>query len=345
MYHYLWLFNPPHYLYKSKPMFKYFDFPIFNPDRFQGAGKTKNYFEGWYFKIVNAAGDAAFAVIPGIAIDPEGKGHAFIQILDGKANKAAYHTFELDQFSAKKDRFEIQIGNNFFSENTMILEGLELTGELQFSNCVKWPSHWYSPGIMGPFSFVPFMECYHGIVSMGHTIQGSLKHHDKKLVFDGGKGYIEKDWGRSFPSAYVWMQSNHFKTNEDLRFKLSVARIPWVTGEFTGFIAGLYDGKQLIRFTTYNRCKLQYVGLDHQEVTIGIDHPQYHLRVRAAKQDGTLLASPIHGFMTGRIEESMTASIDVELYDRRNQLVLKDTGCHAGLEIAGKTELLLKNKS
>ncbi|WP_243392439.1 MULTISPECIES: tocopherol cyclase family protein [unclassified Mesotoga] len=26
----------------------------------------------------------------------------------------------------------------------------------------------------------------------------------------GGKGYIEKDWGRSLPDAWIWMQSNNF---------------------------------------------------------------------------------------------------------------------------------------
>ncbi|MBK8110872.1 MAG: hypothetical protein IPK46_11345 [Saprospiraceae bacterium] len=95
-------------------MFGNINFPLFNPDRFQGWGKKQNYFEGWYFKIINAHGNAAFAVIPGIAIDKQGNGHAFIQILDGKARVAFYHKFDLSLFSAQKDRFAIQIGNNFF---------------------------------------------------------------------------------------------------------------------------------------------------------------------------------------------------------------------------------------
>ncbi len=344
MYHFLMLFNQVS-PFNNLWMFGKMNFPLFNPDRFQGRGKKQNYFEGWYFKIVNAPGNAAFAVIPGIAIDKQGNGHAFIQILDGKARVAFYHKFDLNQFSASKDRFAIQIGNNFFSEDSMILDGLELSGELQFTNKVKWPSHWYSPGIMGPFSFVPFMECYHGIVSMGHILQGSLKYNGVHIDFDKGKGYTEKDWGRSFPSAYVWMQSNHFENQEGMRFKLSVARIPWVTGEFTGFIAGLYDGQKLIRFTTYNRCSLRYLSFKDKEVWVGIDHPSYLLRVRAMKDSGTLLASPIHGFMSGRIEESMTSSITVELYNRSNQLLLQTTGIHAGLEIAGKTELIIKDQS
>ena len=41
--------------------------------------------------------------------------------------------------------------------------------------------------------------------------------------------------------------------------------------------------------------------------------------------------------MDGRIEESMTSWIDVQLYDKKNQnIILLDTGRNAGLEVAGK---------
>ena len=67
---------------------------------------------------------------------------------------------------------------------------------------------------MGPFSFVPFMECYHGIISMDHSIIGELSIKGKKVDFTSGRGYIEKDWGHSFPIGYVWMQSNHFSESK-----------------------------------------------------------------------------------------------------------------------------------
>ena len=55
---------------------------FFNPEYFQGWGKTKSYFEGWYYKIVDKNASKAFAIIPGLAIDDAGKRHAFIQILE-----------------------------------------------------------------------------------------------------------------------------------------------------------------------------------------------------------------------------------------------------------------------
>ena len=56
---------------------------LWNPDMYHGWGKEKNYFEGWYFKIVDPTEQYAFAFIPGISIGQENQ-HAFIQVLDGK---------------------------------------------------------------------------------------------------------------------------------------------------------------------------------------------------------------------------------------------------------------------
>ncbi len=53
----------------------------------------------------------------------------------------------------------------------------------------------------------PAMECYHGVVSMYHLLSGHLEINGDKVDFSGGKGYIEKDWGRSMPSDWIWIQA------------------------------------------------------------------------------------------------------------------------------------------
>src|SRR5512133_1011175 len=206
---------------------------LFNPEMYQGWGNTRKYFEGWYFKVVNASGTKAFAFIPGISMDASGNSHAFIQVLDGSQKKSEYHSFSSSLFKPSEKKFELSLGENYFSPCTMVLNLPSVKGTLAFSDIVPWPTHWYSPGIMGPYAFAPFMECCHGIVSMDHYISGSLSFENEVIDFTGGRGYIEKDWGHSFPSAYIWMQSNRFETG-GISFKASVARIPWLTGSFTG---------------------------------------------------------------------------------------------------------------
>jgi tocopherol cyclase len=308
---------------------------IFYPDRFQGWGRTKSYFEGWYFKLVDETGDAALAVIPGVAMDGFGKQHAFIQVLDGRKKTSNYHRFSFEDFRAIPDAFEVSIKSNKFSSAGIELDLPELKGSLEFLNPVAWPNPVYAPGIMGPFSFVPFMECYHGIVSMDHGLTGTLILSGQEINFENGRGYIEKDWGHSFPSAYIWMQSNHF-SRTGISIKLSVAKIPWLTGSFTGFICGIWINDQLIRFTTYNRSALKKCFVDQAAVSITLESPDYLLEVNAIRDHATQLAAPIRGFMDGRIEESMSAKISVRLIERgSDNVILQDIGLHAGLEVAG----------
>ena len=81
---------------------------------------------------------------------------------------------------------------------------------------------------MGPYSFVPFMECNHGILSMDHALKGELLVNEVHTNLDGGPGYVEKDSGRGFPRGYVRAQSNHF-SEEGTSISASVAEIPWLT--------------------------------------------------------------------------------------------------------------------
>jgi hypothetical protein len=191
---------------------------------------------------------------------------------------------------------------------------------------------------MGPYSFVPFMECYHGILSMNHRIDGQLTVLGETIDFTNGRGYIEKDWGHSFPSAYTWLQTNHF-TQSGISLKASVAKIPWLGSSFVGFIAGVWLKDHLIQFTTYNGSKLLKSFIDKEKVELIMESKNYRLEIFAHREKSTQLASPILGFMDGRIEESMTSEIDVNLFDRKNNvLLLTDKGRNAGLEVAGNVE-------
>ena len=308
---------------------------FFNPEQFRGWGKKRRYFEGWYFKVVNNDESRAFAFIPGVAMDRQGNRQAFIQVLDGKRKTAIYHKFDFSRFIPSARKFQLEIGDNRFSEDHIQLDLPGAKGELWFSGNIPWPKPFYSPGIMGPYSFAPFMECYHGIVSMDHAIRGELLVDGARIDFNSGRGYIEKDWGRSFPSAYFWLQTNHF-SEPGISLKASVAKIPWMRSSFTGFIAGLWLKNRLIRFTTYNSSVLKRSFADEQKLELVMENKQYRLEILAHRDKATSLASPIQGLMDGRIEESMTAKTEARLFDKRNKcILLDDTGRNSGLEVAG----------
>ena len=313
---------------------------LWHPEQYHGWGKTKKYFEGWYYKIVNADESRAFAIIPGIAMDVNGEKQAFIQLLDGKKRTAEYFRFEAKEFVPTKGKFEVHIGSNLFTSKSLQLDLLQAKGELHFKNQVPWSSSWYSPGIMGPYSFVPFMECYHGVVSLNHQLEGTLQVYGQEVDFTGGKGYIEKDWGQSFPSSWIWMQSNHFGESPNTSLMASVARIPWIGSHFIGYIVGFLLEGRLYRFATYTGAFMR-ATLGEQTVFLAFRDKKHRLEIMAHKKGGTgQLVSPISGNMLGKVNESLQATIEVKLFEGE-QLLYSGEGLHAGLEVAGPVEELL----
>ncbi len=138
---------------------------IYQPIVFQGNLNKNRYFEGWYFKHVSANREYVFSFIPGVALTKTDK-HAFIQVIDGISGKTWNVKYPLSEFSFSKKEFNVWVGQSNFSENGIQLnidtEDLKIKGEVFYADLVKYPSTLLSPGIMGWYSFVPFMECKHG---------------------------------------------------------------------------------------------------------------------------------------------------------------------------------------
>lgn len=310
-----------------------------NPPVFQGNLKKRSYFEGWYIKSLCDDLQRSIAFIPGISLGPDR--HAFIQI-NTSGHDTQYITFPLEDFSYKNDRFDIKIGNNHFSSTGVSLDlekaGISLQGELNFSDLHLFPSFPMSPGIMGPFTYVPFMECYHGVVSMRHKVQGELKINGEHYLFENGIGYIEKDWGRSFPSSWVWMQANPFR-NSNASFMMSVARVPWMGMNFTGVIGFINHEDKLYRFGTYLGDRVKHIdrhdgGVD---IIIGKRNHTLHLQAELDGVGGGLIA-PVNGEMNRQMKESLNSTLHVELRDQHNKILFKDSSHIAGLEISGDIE-------
>lgn len=316
------------------------------PACYHGEGKKPSFFEGWYFKLIDASEQHTAAVIPGIfqAENPADT-YAFVQVLDGNANRLTFHRFSADAFAADNDLFDIRIGKNHFSTGRIRLNiddaKARVRGELNFLDPVPWPVTLASPGIMGWYAWMPFMECYHGVVSMDHCIEGALEIDGRRLDFSGGRGYTEKDWGQSFPAAWIWTQSNHFAAPGS-SFTASVAIIPWIGRSFPGFIIGLWHRQKLYRFATYTGARIRELSINAEEVNWVVADRRHTLEIRIErpKTAAALLHAPGIKGMDRRIEERLNAALQVRLSAGR-QVLFEETGRHAGLEVVGDIERLV----
>jgi tocopherol cyclase len=310
---------------------------IWQPEVFQGENKRRNYFEGWYFKLIDKDRKTVLAVIPGIALGKSPKdAHSFIQVIDAVSGKTEYHRFAYEDFKTDKTRFSVQIGPNEFSDSRLKLElnhgDQPINGELFFHNIIKYPVSFLSPGIMGPFSFVPCMECYHGVVNIHHTISGTLSIGGWPVDMSGGYGYIEKDWGESFPDSWIWLQANHFE-QQGISFMFSKARIPWLGRSFTGLISFLQTDQGFYKFTTYNGSKITHMELDGDILEAVVSNAKHILKFTTKYAKGGILKAPKNGLMHREIEESITAEIAVHLSDLNGNTLFQGTSKWVGLEL------------
>lgn len=317
-------------------------FGFLNPEVFQGSFHKRGYFEGWYYKLVSRDLYRSLSIIPGIST-AKGDAHAFIQVISSHPGKTAYFRFPPECFSASRSSLSISVGPNRFSASGMSLDlcstEARLSGALTFSEAVPFPKSLLRRGIMGPFGYVPFMECYHGIAHIRHTLAGSLLLDGNLLDFEGGRGYIEKDWGRSFPSSWIWLQSDFPEENATLMF--SMADIPFMRRRFCGILSFLYMDGRYYSIATYNGARFAYFNMDDDMFSLEIRNNAYALALKALRVETSSLRAPVNGNMQRTIEETLNAKVAVSFRTVSGEPLFCGGNSRAGLEICGDMCYLL----
>jgi hypothetical protein len=318
-----------------------------HPEGYHGRSQRPPYFEGWYYKIIDAAGGHRYAVIPGIFLGKAGDSpHSFVQVLDGVTGETDYYRYATSDFHAAENQLAVTVGPNTFSAQAISLDlesgRVPLQGRVTFGALKPWPVTLTSPGVMGWYAWVPGMECYHGVLSFDHTVAGKLSLGTRTFDFVGGRGYIEKDWGQSFPSSWIWTQTNHFPT-PGVSLMASIAIIPWMGRTFPGFIVGLLHGGTLLRFASYTGAVTRHLAVTPTAFEWVIEDRLYRLRLAGHHEQTGDLRGPSREDMGRRVAETLSAQVDVELRARHNGAVLfHETGRYAGMELGGDVAALAK---
>lgn len=208
----------------------------------------------------------------------------------------AFHIdFPYALFQSSRKDFHIRIADNHFDENGMRLclrtPDLSAVGSVRFG-----PLSPIRYDIMGPFRYVPFMECRHSVVSMQHTVNGTVHINGVPYHFDEAIGYIEGDRGRSFPKQYAWTQCCF----DGGSLMLSVADIPLGSMCFTGVICVIHWQGKEYRLATYLGAKV--VKIHQGELVIRQGNTVFAAKL--IEKHIHPLRAPVNGMMSRTIHES-----------------------------------------
>lgn len=287
--------------------------------------KRGPYFAGWYLKHQTGSG-RALALIPAMHIDAAGRRGASLQVIAG--GQAWWIEYPDSEFHAGEEGFSLQLGQNRFFRSGLALDieqdGLSLCGTLGYG-----PFRSLRSDIMGPFRLFPGMECSHGVLSMGHTLKGTLTLNGERLDFSGGQGYIETDWGRSFPRAYLWTQCLWSGGS----LMLSIADIPLPVGHFTGCICAVIHQGREYRLASYRSLRIRHWSPEGAEIRQG----KYRLTVQLLEEQGCLLRAPDLGSMERTVRESLRAKVRYCFW-RGETLLISHTDDNASFEYADNRE-------
>jgi tocopherol cyclase len=319
---------------------------------YQGARRKRGYFEGWYFKQVSADRSEIWSIIPGIARgESRGEGYSFVQVIEGRRGRTWWFQYPLEDFAASARILDVRVGASRFSESGIELDlrGEEgsFRGELSFGPFLSPPSRPLSPGVMGPFSFVPFMECRHGLVSLYHDAIGGFESPGRRVEIGSaaapGRGYAEKDWGSSMPRSWIWAQSNDFEAAGD-SLMLSIARIPWLGSTFTGFLCSGSLGRRFLRMATYTGARVDLLRLEDESLSLLFSGGRETLEVDASRARGGMLRAPSRGLLSRRIAESVDARLRIR-WHRAGSILFEGEARPSGLEIVGDAGALFDRGS
>lgn len=266
----------------------------------------KNSFYGWYLKCQSDTKTAAF--IPAVHTTQEGK-KCSIQVITDQNTWMV--SFPANAYRRYKKT--MKIGENQFGEKGICLDistpKLTITGKVVFG-----PLSPLKYDIMGPFCFVPFLECRHSVMSMRHRVNGSFVMNGEIYQFENSCGYWEGDHGWSFPNKYLWTQCC-FPGGS---LMLSVAQIPMAGFHFTGIICVVYWKGKEYRLATYLGARVDFL----KRGVVRIVQGDMELEARLLKEEDGSLKAPKRGAMVRVIQESV-ACLAFYRFRRQGNLIFE----------------------
>ena len=288
---------------------------------FHDRGGRRPYFEGWYLK--HRGEEGGFAVIPAYHRDRRGES-ASIQVVTREESRM--FTFPGSEFRAWADRFQVRVGENWFSREGIHLDleepGFSLRGDLRYG-----PFHGLESDIMGPFRYIPGLPCVHGVLSMEHQVDGEICLNGVPRLFHRGSGYVETDRGRSFPTRYLWTQCG-WQERQRGSLMLSVARMP---PGFTGCIGEVFFAGKSWRLATYRGVRVERWSEDGAFLRQG----DLRLTVEVLEREPAELKAPASGTMDRVVRESLCARVRYTFWEE-NRLVFDHEDRQASFEYAGE---------
>jgi len=175
-----------------------------------------DWYEWWYFKVVDPATQEAFYFTYGV-VNPWDRERelagtrAMIQAGDFKRKILIYKSFPVSDFSASYDSTKVRIGTHHATDRALQGAVRDERGHSISWNLKLLPDWKFNA--MGWTREVPGSGIYWYPAQASAKASGWVEIDGRRIELNHAPAYQDRNWGRSFPKWWTWITSNHFENS------------------------------------------------------------------------------------------------------------------------------------
>jgi tocopherol cyclase len=326
-------------------------------------GVDGGFFEGWYFRVTLPKIKQSFAFMYSIE-DPSGasdRSGGAVQMLGIDEQHLISILPDCTKFWAAKNYLglghwgetSLDISPQLLSVDEFdrhITQGYQVTdtlhqGALPEHDC-RWCYHtipvygWGQPqqpqqATAGLLSYLPIFEPGWQILMAHGLATGWIEWRGERYEFNHAPAYSEKNWGRSFPEKWFWVNCNSFDDTIGLAITAGGGRrkVLWKTEEVA--MIGIHYRDTFYEFVPWNskiswqiqpwgEWRMQATNQDFQVELIGI-----------TDSAGTMVNTPTEKGLVMCCRDTLKGILSIDLQTRQGKQIIKASSNNAGLEVGG----------
>jgi tocopherol cyclase len=281
---------------------------IKKPSNLQGNFDRIKYFEGWFHKIYSAKYNASFILIYGYATGNSTNKFGFIQVHIPNQQPLVMY-FNKNEIICDSNQHSVQMGEHIFTTNKIDINTKEIGIQLHLND--NQPINTFKNS-MGYNYVIPNLPCYHAILNKSHNVSGEIRAGDTSFVMNQEKGYLEKNWGTSFPDNYIWLHAVD-PTNSDVNLLFSQAEIKWMGQTFLRHLGYLNFENECIDFRQLKNAVVSNSSISPVKQLIRISSKLIELDISIILGQQIIFKGPEDGALRRDIVHFTDAFIEIKL--------------------------------
>jgi tocopherol cyclase len=326
-------------------------------------GLDRDFFEGWYFRVTLPKIRESFVFMYSIEnpSNQSSNSSGAVQILGIDEQYLLCEFPDVNKFWASKNRLalghwgetNLDIRPQLLSTvefDRQIIQGYQVTGTLHqgalpAQGC-RWcyqivPVYgWGQPqqpqqATAGALSYLPIFEPGWQILMAHGLATGWIEWLGERYEFKNAPAYSEKNWGRSFPEKWFWLNCNSFSETVGLAVTAGGGRrkVLWTTEEVA--MIGIHYRDKFYEFVPWNS-QISWQIKPWGEWRIQATNRDFYVElIGTTDLSGTMVRTPTEEGLVICCRDTLKGLLSIDLRTRQGRQIIAANSNVAGLEIGG----------